>query len=232
MAQKILKIFLFSAICADVISFTAKLRFEIVFFSRLQFFENNDSKIFFVVVTSFKEFIDESVRALNDLKTYNLLGQRSTMIGYKINSIIYAGYQSSESLQQIQDKAIQVRTEFRIKGEIDKKNNEMTDLKLKGENERIKLENEIRVLENDYKLKVEAEKVKSYLEIAQAKAAIEQEINEAEHKSALEIKQIEREIESSYLSSLEKLDVDVNQYKIESLKRSQYVDKRYEITSN
>ncbi|KAK3107245.1 hypothetical protein FSP39_010168 [Pinctada imbricata] len=101
-----------NAVCSDVISFSGKLTFE-----------------GFLKKTS----------SLSDLSTFPQLTQRAGGIGYIIQKVVYRGYEASDKLQEMQNAAIQSRTQIRLNAEIEEQKQKLVDFKLSREQERSKL---------------------------------------------------------------------------------------------
>ena len=59
------------------------------------------------------EFIDQS-SGLNDLKSYPQLRERCAGIGYTVSKVVFRGYYTSPTLQQMHDNAIQTRLKIKI----------------------------------------------------------------------------------------------------------------------
>ena len=109
-----------NAICADVVSYVAKLKFS--------------------------EFIADSRIRLKDLNTYEGTLQRASRNGFKIENVIYNGYISSPELQSIQDSSIQSRTQIRLNAEIEKQKNILINLKIESEKKRRNLQTDLKKL--------------------------------------------------------------------------------------
>lgn len=189
-----------NAICADVVSFVGKMTLE--------------------------TFLKESHK-LNNLNNHPQLLQRAERIGYEIKSVIYNGYHSSDSLQAIQDNAIQSRTEIRLNGEINAEKQKLIDFKLKSESQRFDLNSQLNSLKNEFSQKLNELNSKHKINIEKIKndAEIEYKIVEKQIDSELKLK--EQEIEHEFLENLKKLGVDVNNYKIELTKSDYKVDVKY-----
>eukprot|EP00121_Abeoforma_whisleri_P007666 Awhi_evm1s7005 len=54
---------------------------------------------------------------LSKLDTYDILIARMTSIGYKLLKVVYRGYTTSNTLQNMQEKSIASRTQMRLEGE-------------------------------------------------------------------------------------------------------------------
>ena len=98
-----------NAVTADVIDFAAGLTFE-----------------------QFKERTEK----LNARETYPQLAQRAGRIGYRINKVVYRGYEATAKLQAMHDGAIEMRTRLKLESETEAQAQELADLKLTREHER------------------------------------------------------------------------------------------------
>lgn len=77
----------------------------------------------------FSEFVKEGAYKLNHIDTFKQLQIRASQTGYKIDSIIYNGYMSSDALQSIQDNAIHARTKLRLDTELAEQANRLINLR-------------------------------------------------------------------------------------------------------
>ena len=62
----------------------------------------------FCAVLTYEEFLQRTSQ-MNEIATFKQLQTRSQNIGYKILKVVFRGFHSSDSLQQMHDQAIQVR---------------------------------------------------------------------------------------------------------------------------
>ena len=62
----------------------------------------------FCAVLTYEEFLQRTSQ-MNEIDTFKQLQTRSQNIGYKILKVVFRGFHSSDSLQQMHDQAIQVR---------------------------------------------------------------------------------------------------------------------------
>lgn len=166
---------------------------------------------------------------MNNLESYEQLNQRAFRNGYKIESIIYNGYKSSDALQKIQENAIESRTKLRLNAEIDKQNNELLDLKLNSENKRFGIENEITKLKCKFEQKLLDAKTKFQLENDQLKHDTELKLKDIEQNALNEIKFRELKIDEQYLENLSNLNVNVNNYQLELCRSKSKIDRLYEL---
>jgi hypothetical protein len=67
--------------------------------------------------------------------------ERVRSIGVKISRVVYRGYHASGSLQEMHNQAIERRTKLRLDGEAESTAQEIENLKLKGQAERMQVKN-------------------------------------------------------------------------------------------
>jgi hypothetical protein len=195
-------LFLTSAICADIVSFVGKLSFE--------------------------EFLNECHK-LNNLNNHPQLMQRAQRIGYEIKSVIYNGYHSSDTLQDIQDNAIQLRTMMRLNTEVNNQKQEVLSLNLNSETKRFDLLTKLNKLKYEFEQRINDKKTKHKISIDSIINEYEIKLKQFENDLESEIKNFENGIEVEFLNDLKRLNIDVNSYKIKLANAENQVDTRYEI---
>ena len=89
----------------------------------------------FAAAVSFEQ-LKERTSALGELSTYRQLVGRADRIGYRINKVVYRGYQATPKLQSMHDGAIEARTRLRLEAETENQSQELADLQLQREAER------------------------------------------------------------------------------------------------
>lgn len=192
-----------NAICADVVSFVGQL--------------------------TFVQFVHEGASKLNQIETYEQLATRASRTGYKIDSIIYNGYMSSEALQQIQDNAIHARTKLRLDAELAEQNNRLIDLRLSNQNKCMHLESELNKLQVEFDQKLLDSKAKFDLSTSKSSHNLELQLKDIEHGKQVEVDTKKRAIDETFLNDLSEIGVDVSKYEIEVAKSKNKIDKIYEL---
>jgi hypothetical protein len=185
-----------NAVTADVIDFAAALKFE-------QFKDNTNT--------------------LNARETYPQLAQRAGRIGYRINKVVYRGYEATAKLQAMHDGAIETRTRLKLESETESQAQELADLKLAREHDRAEkrqameredAEHAIRVkrLAHDEQLRQEAAEHEARLR----RQTTEHEMALAAEKQSSEMRLADRraryEQRVEYLKRVQDLQVDMTRY--------------------
>lgn len=147
-----------NAICADVIAFASVRKYEI-------FLENANQ--------------------LNQLESYPQLVTRSETVGYRINKVVFRGYQASDKLQLMNDNAIERRTKLRLEDEAERQQQSLEDMKLEKRLARSQKERQMEMDQMLHKL----------------------ELNKQEHTSRLQAKDAENELQRQHMRSLQENEV-------------------------
>ena len=67
---------------------------------------------------------------LNELDTYRQLASRAQQCGYRINKIVYRGYDVPVALQKMQDEAIEARTKLQLQRATEQQAQDLENYKL------------------------------------------------------------------------------------------------------
>jgi len=174
-----------NAVTADVIDFAGTLTFE-----------------------QFKAQTEQ----LNELEAYSNLTGRGERIGYRINKIVYRGYEASTKLQAMHDDAIEARTRLKLESETERQAQELADLKLKREGERDEIRRGMEREQADHTRRLErdahAERMRQQQVEADQQATGQRLINEVEleHIRAKDAQQ------ATLLGQMRDMQVDLTRY--------------------
>ena len=154
----------------------------------------------FVAGGTFEQF-KERTPALSDLATYKQLAGRAGRIGYRINKVVYRGYQAAAKLQAMHDGAIEARTQLRLAAETERQAQDLADLKLGREQERAERRQQIDRAEADHKRELE-------------RLAHDERLRQQAAVSAAELRQseIRRLQRLEFLSAVRNMEVDMTRY--------------------
>jgi hypothetical protein len=165
----------------------------------------------FVATRSFDRF-KEQTELLNDLATYPQLAARATRIGYRINKVVYRGYQANAKLQAMHDGAIEARTRLRLEAETERQAQELADLKLQREAERSERrrgmerqeqehQSGMARLAHDEKLRRQGAAREAQLEAVRRRREMELSHEQARHRERI-----------AYLQAMNGMQVDLTSY--------------------
>lgn len=185
-----------NAITADVIDFASRLTFE-----------------------QFKE----KTECLNTRDTYPQLGQRAGRIGYRMNKVVYRGYQATDKLQAMHDSAIEMRTRLKLDAETEAQAQELADLKLTREQERCvqrqqmqreEAEHEGRVkrIAHDEQLRQRQLEHEAQMRQRQAEQEQAQAAKRQQDEMVLQRRQAVYDQRVAFLQSVRDLQVDMTRY--------------------
>ncbi len=165
----------------------------------------------FAANRSFNEF-KRDTEQLSTLAAYPNLVGRAERIGYRINKVVYRGYEANPRLQAMHDDAIESRTGLQLQAETERQAQELADLKLLREAERAKQQREIEreQAEHDQQMKrmSHREAMQRKAEHHQQAVAFEKELNEVE----LDQERAKNENRASHLKSMREMQVDLTRY--------------------
>ncbi len=105
----------------------------------------------------FEEF-KKNTAQLNELDTYKQLTGRASQSGYRINKVVYRGYGAPDSLQHMQDQAIEARTRLQLERATENQSQELENYKLECQLSRSDKRRAEQALEATHELKLQEER--------------------------------------------------------------------------
>jgi len=160
---------------------------------------------------SFEDF-KRTTEKLNVLDTYRNLVQRAARIGYRVNKVVYRGYEANPKLQAMHDEAIQTRTQLKLEAETEIQAQELADLRLKREAERSAQQQKMEQEQTEHKIRLERisrdETLRALKEQQENEANAKCRINEIEreHLKAIDTQRID------VLHAMQNMQVDLTRY--------------------
>ena len=165
----------------------------------------------FVAAGSFDHFKGRTA-ALNELATYAQLAGRAGRIGYRINKVVYRGYQAAAKLQAMHDGAIEARTQLRLAAETERQAQDLSDLKLGRERERAVQRQQIQQAEADHQRTLDRlaheEKLRQQLAVAAAELRADGDRKDAALRNAA----ARHRQRVEFLTAVQGLQVDMTRY--------------------
>jgi flagellar biosynthesis GTPase FlhF len=159
------------------------------------------------------------------------LNHRAARAGYKIVFILYNGYTSSDALQEMQDSAIQSRTNLRLTAEIEKQNNELANLMLESEKKRFAMENELNQLKSTFEKRLDEARASFKLDMKKSEHAVDFQVKDFEATCERQLEQMKNKTDEEYLETLHHMKVDLNKYECELNRAKNKNDRVYEIVN-
>lgn len=165
----------------------------------------------FAAARPFERF-KRDTETLNNLPAYPNLTSRAERIGYRINKVVYRGYEANPRLQGMHDNAIEARTALQLEAETERQAQELADLKLAREAQRARRKREIDREENEHAQQMQqlaheqALREKESLHRQEVEFKRDVDALELEHRKAKNAEQ------AGYLKSIQDMDVDLTRY--------------------
>jgi len=161
--------------------------------------------IAFMSAISYEAFLNETYQ-LNDLGTFKQLAARAEHIGYKMEKVVFRGFQAGEKLQAMHDNAIQERTRLRLLEETQAQEQRATDLRLSAEAQRAAKEAE---------LKIEQARLAAEISLSQQKAKLAEQalVDQAEQDRARQ--KLEAELHASREQGNATIEIETRKLEVE-----------------
>jgi len=160
---------------------------------------------------SFEQF-KQSTEKLNELDAYRNLTQRAARIGYRVNKVVYRGYEANAKLQAMHDEAIQARTKLKLEAETETQAQELADLRLEREAQRADQQRQMEQEQAQHRIALERltsdETMRALKEEQENEAADKQRLNaiDLEHQKATDTQRVE------LLRAMQAMQVDLTKY--------------------
>jgi hypothetical protein len=174
-----------NAATSDVVEFTGKHTFE-----------------------SFKRGTEH----LNELETYRQLTGRAAQCGYRINKVVYRGYGTAESLQQMHDHAIEARTKLQLERATEQQAQDLENYKLDSQLARAGKRRSEQAVEVVHDLELAERKHAAELRQRDARAGQARQLRQQEGEVQLELRRRQDAAQREQLAALRELGVDLTAY--------------------
>ena len=157
---------------------------------------------------SFKQNTDK----LNELGTYRQLSNRAAQCGYRINKVVYRGYGTADSLQQMHGQAIEARTRLQLDRATEEQAQELEDFRLERQLARAANRRTEQAGEVTHDLQLAAQRQQA--ELARRRADQEQAREQLRSQAAaqLEIRRQQDAHWREHLAALRDMSVDLTAY--------------------
>lgn len=149
---------------------------------------------------------------LNDLETYAQLTGRAAQCGYRINKVVYRGYDTAPALQQMHDQAIEARTRLQLDRATEQQAQELEDFKLQSQLARSHTRRDEQTAEVEHDLELARRKQEAELQRLAAKQESARVAHKADATVRAEIRQQSDTQQRKHLSALRDLGVDLTAY--------------------
>lgn len=140
--------------------------------------------IAFCASISYETFLNETYK-LNDLGTFAQLTARAAHIGYKMEKVVFRGFQAGAKLQAMHDDAIQERTRLRLLEETQAQEQRAADLRLAAEQHRSTKEAQLKVEQTKLAAEISLKQQEAKIAEQRLVDSAEQERAKAQHEAAM-----------------------------------------------
>jgi len=159
----------------------------------------------------FEEF-KKNTAQLNELDTYRQLTGRAAQCGYRINKVVYRGYGAPDSLQHMQDQAIEARTRLQLERATEQQSQELENYKLECQLARSDKRRSEQAMEATHELKLQNERERAALERQQHAKEHQRRHMTADAEVTREIREKKNAAHLAELNRLNDMGVDLTQY--------------------
>ena len=158
------------------------------------------------------EKFKQDTEALSDLAAYANLTSRAERIGYRVNKVVYRGYEANPKLQAMHDHAIEARTSLQLEAETERQAQELADMKLARDAERAKQKRQMEHEETEHTQRMS--QLTHDQALREQETLHRQEIAFKRDVNALELESIraKNEQQAGLLASMLNMKVDLTQY--------------------
>jgi len=163
----------------------------------------------FASCRTFEEFKRDSEQ-LNRIETYRQINTRISSLGYELSKVIYCGYDASKALQHMHEKAIETRTQTRLKTESEKEEQELENYRLQCKQQRTTQE-----------LELERQKVEHMRAMTEITHTDSLKRKKAEHEESVREQQVTDQLKHDALQRAQQLEV-THKEKIDQLALNHY----------
>ncbi len=149
---------------------------------------------------------------LGDLATYRQLTARAAQCGYRINKVVYRGFEAPASLQQLLDQAIESRTRLQLERATQQQAQELEDFKLERQLARADRQRSDGAAEQAHALTLQKARGTAELEAEAARGEAQRIRRRLDHERELADQRTRHDEESRHLAALRTLGVDLTAF--------------------
>jgi hypothetical protein len=174
-----------NAATSDVVAFTARHDFEA--------FKRNTAR-------------------LNELDAYPQLAARAAQCGYRLNKVVYRGYGTAQTLQQMHDQAIEARTKLQLDRATEQQAQELENYKLDAQLARAAKRRSEQTVEVTHDLELARQRSEADLRQKEAQDVFARQKRQREAELNQEIQRQREALQREHLAALKALGVDLTAF--------------------
>lgn len=157
---------------------------------------------------SFEEFKKETGR-LNELETYRQLTARAAQNGYRVNKVVYRGYDAPARLQAMHDQAIEARTKLQLERATEQQAQDLEDFKLTAQMNRATRRRTEQAVEVDTEIDLARKRQEAERQQKEADRTAQREQRRRDAEAEQELRRQADERHRTHLALLKEMGVDL-----------------------
>lgn len=162
----------------------------------------------FIGHRTFEEFKKETGK-LNELETYRQLTARAAQNGYRVNKVVYRGYDAPARLQAMHDQAIEARTKLQLERATEEQSQSLEDFKLKAQMNRAASRRTEQTIEVDTEIELARKRHEAERQQKEAERTAAREQRRRDAETEQEIRRTADERQRQHLAALKEMGVDL-----------------------
>jgi hypothetical protein len=160
---------------------------------------------------TFEEFKKDTGK-LNELETYRQVTARATQNGYRINKVVYRGYDAPARLQAMHDQAIEARTKLQLERATEEQAQNLEDFKLNAQMNRAARRRTEQAVEVDTEIELARKRHDAERQQKEAERTANREQRRRDAESEQEIRRQADDRQRAHLAALKDMGVDLTAF--------------------
>lgn len=157
---------------------------------------------------TFEDFKKETGK-LNELETYKQLTVRAAQNGYRINKVVYRGYDAPARLQTMHDQAIEARTKLQLERATEEQSQSLEDYKLTAQMNRAARRRTEQSIEVDTEIELARKRQEAERQQKEAERTASREQRRRDAEAEQELRRTADERQRTHLAVLKDMGVDL-----------------------
>ena len=153
---------------------------------------------------------------LNELETYRQLTARAAQNGYRINKVVYRGYDAPARLQAMHDQAIEARTKLQLERATEQQAQDLEDFKLTAQMNRATRRRTEQAIEVDTEIEMARKRQEAERAQKEAERSAAREGRRRDAEAELEVRRQADERQRAHLERLKEMGVDLTAFLTQS----------------
>lgn len=146
---------------------------------------------------------------LNELETYRQLTARAQQNGYRVNKVVYRGYDAPARLQTMHDQAIEARTKLQLERATEEQSQSLEDFKLTAQMNRAARRRTEQAIEVDTEIDMTRKRQEAERQQKEAERTANREQRRRDAETEQELRRQADERQRQHLAALKEMNVDL-----------------------